>query len=208
MTSASERAGRRRGPALERAIHAAVLEELADVGYAQLAFDRVARRARLSRASLYRRWDRKADLVADALAHALPPLPAVPDTGNVRDDLLACFAQMHQLVDRLGTLAVQALAAELRGPADSALRTLLRDQVLEPRLQTVLDILLRAAARGEVRPQAATPVLARTGPALMFQHLLLYGSPPAHALVEDIVDRVVLPAATAAPAAGAERLPA
>jgi AcrR family transcriptional regulator len=198
VTATNERAGRRRGPALEQAIRAAVLAELADVGYAQFTIDRVARRAQLGRASLYRRWDRKADIVADALAHTLPPLPAAPDTGNVRDDLLACFEQMHQLLDELGALAVQALAAELLGPADSALRALLRDQVLEPRLQAVLDILLRAAARGEIRPQAATPVLARTGPALMFQHLLLYGSPPARALVEDIVDRVVLPAAATA----------
>jgi hypothetical protein len=75
------------------------------------------------------------------------------DTGNVRDDLLACFEQKHQLLDELGALAVQALAAELLGPADSALRTLLRDQVLEPRLQAVLDILLCAAARGEIRPR-------------------------------------------------------
>jgi AcrR family transcriptional regulator len=49
-------ATRRTGPALEQAIHAAVLSELAETGYTRLALDRVAKRARIGRASLYRRW--------------------------------------------------------------------------------------------------------------------------------------------------------
>jgi AcrR family transcriptional regulator len=190
-------ATRRRGAVLERAIHTAVLSELAEVGYAGLALDRVAQRARIGRASLYRRWSTKSELVADAVAHALPPLEGVPDTGSVRADLLACFEQMHRLLDGLGRLALQALAAELHNPADNALITLIRDRVLEPRLQVVLDVLLKGVSRGEIRAEAAVPVLARTGPALLFQHLLLFGTPPPKSHIEDIIDRVILPAASA-----------
>jgi AcrR family transcriptional regulator len=195
MAGATPGATRRRGAVLEQAIHAAVLTELAEVGYANLALDRVAQRARIGRASLYRRWSAKSDLVADAVAHALPPLDAPPDTGDVRQDLLACFEQMHRMLDGLGRLAFQALAAELHHPGDNALIALLRERVLEPRLQVVLDVLLRAAGRGQIRAEAAVPILARTGPALMLQHLVLFGAPPPRSQIEDIIDRVVLPAA-------------
>jgi AcrR family transcriptional regulator len=188
-------APRRTGATLERAIHAAVLQELAETGYAGLALDRVARRAGIGRASLYRRWTTKADLVADALAGVLPAVDAAPNTGNVRGDLLVCFEQMHRFLDGLGRLAVQAIAAELHNPADNALITLFRDRVLEPRLRIVLDVLLAGAARGEIRAEAAVPMLARTGPALLFQHLMMYGTPAPRTIVEDIVDRVILPAA-------------
>jgi AcrR family transcriptional regulator len=180
---------------LEQAIYTAVLTELAEAGYANLALDRVAQRAKIGRASLYRRWLTKADLVADAVAHALPPVDAAPDTGDVRRDLLACFEQMHRLLDGLGRLAFQALAAELHDPHDNALITLIRERVLEPRLQIVLDILLKGVGRGQIRAEAAVPILARTGPALMLQHLVLYGTPPPRSHIEDIIDRVILPAA-------------
>jgi AcrR family transcriptional regulator len=188
-------APRRTGATLERAIYAAVLAELAETGYAGLALDRIAKRAGIGRASLYRRWTTKSDLVADALAGALPAVEAAPDTGSVRGDLLACFEQMHRFLDGLGRLAVQAIAAELHNPADNALITLFRDRVLEPRLQTVLDVLLAGVARGEIRAEAAVPVLARTGPALLFQHLMMYGTPAPRTIIEDIIDRVILPAA-------------
>src|SRR5262249_39353049 len=136
----------------------------------------------------------------EAGVHALPPLERPPDTGSVRTDLLACFEQMHQLLGGLGLLAFQALAAELHDPADNALIVVLRDRVFEPRLQVVLDVLLRGVSRAEIRPEAAVPLLARAGPALLFQHLLLYGRPPSQSQIQDIIDRVILPAAGTQPA--------
>src|SRR5690242_4950865 len=57
---------RRRGPALERAIHEAVLAELSEIGYAGLTIESVASRARTGKASIYRRWPTKQQLVMDA----------------------------------------------------------------------------------------------------------------------------------------------
>jgi AcrR family transcriptional regulator len=190
-----ERATRRRGRVLEAAIFGAVLDELVRVGYAELTVDRVAQRAGTGRATIYRRWPGKRQLVVDAVIDALPPLDAPPDTGEVRRDLLICFERMHGLLEGVGRLVVQALAAELHGATRTALLDLVREQVLEPRLQVVLDVLLRGAARGEIRTEAAVPVLARTGPALLFQHLLMFGTPPPPSQIEHIVDRVILPAA-------------
>ena len=63
---------RRTGATLEHAIFEATLAELTESGYDALAIDRVARRAQLGRASIYRRWTTKRDLVADAIASSLP----------------------------------------------------------------------------------------------------------------------------------------
>jgi len=53
---------------------------------------------------------------------------------------------------------------------------MVRDRVTLSRLQIVLDILLAGVARGEVRAEAAVPILARTGTALLFQHVFMYGT--------------------------------
>jgi hypothetical protein len=58
----------------------------------------------------------------------------------------------------------------------------------------VLDVLLKAAGRGQIRAEPATPMQARTGPALMLQYLLLFSTPPPRSHIEDIIDRVILPA--------------
>jgi AcrR family transcriptional regulator len=199
------RATRRRGRVLEEAIFSAVLEELVDVGYAHLALDRVAQRARISRASLYRRWPGKRELVADAVADALPVLGEPPDTGDVREDLLICFDNMYGLLAGVGRFALQAVASELPEAGGNGLVTLVREQVLEPRLQVILSVLQRGAARGQLRTENLVPIIARTGPALLFQHLIMFGTPPPPTLIAEIVDRVILPAAGATPTADPQR---
>ena len=192
-------ATRRRGKVLEQAIYTAALSELAEAGYANFSIDRVARRARIGRMSIYRRWPGKPSLVAAAMRHTLPPIGDPPDTGRLRDDLLICFEQMTRLHTGLIWVALQAMAEDPPGTTGNSLTALVRHQVVEPRLQLILDVLLKAAARGEIRAEAAVPVLARTGPALILQHTLLYGAPPARPYLEDIIDRVILPAAAPPP---------
>jgi Bacterial regulatory proteins, tetR family len=75
---------RRRGRALDEAIYRATLDELAEHGYAKLTMEGVADRARAGKASLYRRWPTRVELVLDAVAHTLPDPLTVPDTGSLR----------------------------------------------------------------------------------------------------------------------------
>src|SRR6476661_2970050 len=82
----------------EQEILDAALEVLADVGYDRLPMDAVAHRAKASKATLYRRWNSKATLVVEALAR-VKGVPAVPDTGDLRTDLLKTFCGMGGLTD-------------------------------------------------------------------------------------------------------------
>lgn len=78
--------GRPRDPGVDAAIRAAVVDLLAESGYARLTMDRVAARAHVSKSSLYLRWPNKVALVADALQHRARAVPEVPDTGSSTDD--------------------------------------------------------------------------------------------------------------------------
>ena len=191
MTAAaaeSGRATRRRGDALVDAILAAVMEELAEVGYPALSIERVAERARTGKASIYRRWPTRLELVLDAIDHVMPRLDDVPDTGSIRDDLLVV---LRRIAGVMGSRAGAAARACVDGTDDELARAV-RERLLPPRKAMMLSILERAADRGEIRPEAVTQRVAETGPMLLHGELLQRGAITDDAVVE-IVDDVLMP---------------
>src|SRR4051812_29456786 len=166
---------RRRGAALLGAIHTAVLDELADNGYAGLSIERVAERARTGKASIYRRWPTRLELVLDALDHTMPAVHDPPDTGNVRDDLLVV---LRRIAATMNSRVGDAARACLTHPAiDDELGAAVRDRLLPPRKAMVVDILRRGADRGEVRRDAVTERIAETGPMLLHGEIVQRGTP-------------------------------
>lgn len=179
---------------LIEAILRATLDELAAVGYAELTMDGVAARAGAGKGSLYRRWPSRADLVADAVRHAMPEFVTPPDDGDVRAQL---------------TAALRRCADDLHGPSGQAARGLLAEAVRSPDLlriigtlvtekvcTPIIEVLRRGVVRGEVRPSALTPRIAGVGTDLLFVHFLLHGDPIPDAVVAEIVDEVLLPLVT------------
>jgi AcrR family transcriptional regulator len=183
--------GRRRGQALERAIFDAVLDQLQRVGYVGLTMEGVANCAQTGKAALYRRWPRKEDLVVDAIEDALPSPTALPDHGDVRDDLLDLLRRLAGLLNSPAGCALQCLMSETE--RDESFARLLHERVKEPRKRMFLDLLVRGADRGQVRPGAATQLVAEVGPALVMQRFLAEGAPVPDDYVVSVVDDVVLP---------------
>jgi AcrR family transcriptional regulator len=183
------RVTRRRGDALLGAIHAAVMEELATVGYAGLSIERIAERARTGKASIYRRWPTRLDLVLDAIDNVMPRLDDVPDTGNVRDDLLAVLRRIAGVMGSREGIAARACV----DGTDDELASAVRERLLPPRKAMMLSILQRAADRGEINPDAVTQRLAEVGPMLLHGELLQRGAPITDDAVTEIVDEVLLP---------------
>jgi len=146
---------RRRGDALERAIYDAVFHQLQTVGYSRLTMEGVAGCAQTGKAALYRRWAGKDDLVVDAIDHALPSLADLPDHGDVREDLLDLLRRMAAMVNSPTGCALQCLLAQ--ADRDHQFSVLLHERVLAPRKGSFLAVLRRAADRGQVRPEAASP---------------------------------------------------
>jgi AcrR family transcriptional regulator len=182
---------RRRGEVLHRAIFDATLRELAETGYAQLAMERVAERARTSKASLYRRWPGRAALVIDAIHHALPAPDDLPDTGDLRTDILTFLREMAAVLAGPLGAAARGLLAEALG--DPQLAQAVRERITEPGLERMSEILERATRRGEISARSLTPLVVSVGPTLLRHHFLVHGAPVPDTVLTGIVDDVVLP---------------
>lgn len=191
---------RRRGQALLTAIFDATLAELAEVGYLRLTMDRVAARAHTSKASLYKRWSTRAELVIAALGHQRgEPRPA-PDTGSLRDDVLSLLRHGAALLDGpFGDAARGLMAETLTDPDHTAS---VRAHMYDARNQMLREIFIRAADRGEIPRTAITPRLVSFAPALVDYHFLVYGAPIPDDLLTGIVDEILLPLLTGIKAPG------
>ena len=180
---------RRRGAALLGAIHTAVLDELADNGYAGLSIERVAERARTGKASIYRRWPTRMELVLDALDRTLPDPEEVVRHDDLRRDLLAVLRRIAAV---MSSHAGGAARACLGPGVDPELSDAIRTRLLAPRRAALLGVLRRAAVRGEVRPEAVTERMAELGPTLLHGELLHRGRIDDAAIIA-IVDEVLMP---------------
>jgi AcrR family transcriptional regulator len=182
---------RRRGEELENAILMATLEELTDVGYSALTMERVATRARTSKAVLYRRWSGRAELVMDAVKrHGISDV-VVPDTGVLRTDVISLLRQVSAKMGSTLGDTLRGLLAELACDPDFV--RLIREGVHSggpPSLHVVLE---RAVARGEVEPWILDSRRATVATDLLRDQFLLFGAPVADEVITDIVDDVYLP---------------
>ncbi|WP_316527307.1 TetR/AcrR family transcriptional regulator [Kitasatospora brasiliensis] len=166
---------RRRGKELEAAIFAAALDQLTSGGYARLTMEGVAGAARTGKAALYRRWASKDELVIDALDAALPRPYDTPDLGSARDELLQLVMGFTEaMTSRVGS-ALNALMGEIDHERAEVFKGFIADRVIEPTARTILEILRRGAERGDVRPGAATPLVADVIPAMLLYQVKIRG---------------------------------
>jgi AcrR family transcriptional regulator len=183
---------RRRGHALEEALLDAAWTELTERGYDDMTIDSVAVRAGTSRAVLYRRWPNKQELVLAVLAHQVgKDVVVVPDTGTLRDDVIAVLQQANKLRAGLVTLLLTRLGGfyQQTGSSLADLRVSVqggRDAILE-------EVIQRAIDRGEIQPEQVTERIARV-PVDLFRHeLLMTLRPLSDEAIEEIVDTIFLP---------------
>src|ERR1700742_3404082 len=109
---------RRRGAALEDALLDAAWSELQAAGYQAMTMEAVADRAGTSRAVLYRRWPKRAELVVAALRRHRPIISgAVPDTNSLRGDVLTLLTQMSDRLAATGPETVYGLLGDYLGDA-------------------------------------------------------------------------------------------
>ena len=189
--SAAGGAPRRRGKALEDALLTAAWDEVTAVGYAKFTMEGAAARAGTARSILYRRWPTRAALVHAAVRHHVVPLDEeVPDTGDLRQDLLSVLRHMRDNFRQIKPEVAHGLMTEASDiPAD----------VFQVTPRVITAILTRAAERGEVRRDRITPPIARLpGDLLRHEILLQHGDAP-DAFLAEILDEVFLPLVAAAP---------
>jgi AcrR family transcriptional regulator len=201
----TEGAKRRRGADLEAALLDAAWEELLELGYARMTFEGVARRAGTSRPVVHRRWRTKPELVLAALGRYYVRHPVVvPDTGSLREDVIAILTEVS--AQRTGLVAVLTLRLsgyfEETGTTLADLRARLIEQLVNdlppeqderPFLRVILE---RAAARGEIDLAAITPRVESLPFDLLRNEMLVVNGPASAETIVAIVDEVFLPLAT------------
>jgi AcrR family transcriptional regulator len=190
LTSGERRIGRPRDPACDAAIQSATLEAFADGGYRAVSIEGVAARSGVAKATIYRRYANKAQLLVDAIRGGVQLDEHLPDTGDLRADLRGML---------------EPLAARLRGDDRQLLIAFAVERVLNRDLADEFDravvgkkrehlrhIVRSARQRGELAADADIDLIAEAAPALIWHHAL-----NGLAVDDDLVDRIlalVLPA--------------
>jgi AcrR family transcriptional regulator len=187
--------GRKRDHSRDADILDAALELLAEVGANGITMDLVAERAGAGKATIYRRWPSKADLVIDAVAHMKRKqvdIEHLPDTGTLRGDLLGLF-KPEAMEDSTRKLKVMTALASLLA-TDRALAEAGSAVVVQPWADAHFALMERAMNRGEVSASADIATLSQIIPSLAAYRTLVQQKPFTLAFLVSMVDGVILPA--------------
>jgi len=150
--TATRRPGRPRSDEVRQAILDATLELLVEQGFDGMSIEAVAARAGAGKATIYRRWSSKRELVAAALSSIDDDVRA-PDTGRTRDDLLALVRDFGRVSTStvLGPMIGRVAGAAV---SDPELMEILWNNLIAKRQEIGRQLLRRGMARGDVRADA------------------------------------------------------
>jgi AcrR family transcriptional regulator len=165
---------------------------VAEIGYDRLTIDAVAARARAGKATVYRRWASKAELIVDAFVCDAFEVLNAPDTGTLRSDLLALSEHMWmrsgpvpRATVMTGIMSAVLANPELREAFQAASR---------PPDSVVSAVIRRAVERGEIPEPEDLDVVGTVMPSMCLFHLVKTGVAPDAEFFETVVDRIILPA--------------
>jgi AcrR family transcriptional regulator len=187
---APRKPGRPRDTQRDRAILESTFKILNAQGYAGLTIDGVAADANVGRPTIYRRWPSKPALVVAALvASDRLALPA-PDSGSLRDDLVALQVHQVALINSPQSRRVTAgLVADLAN--DPELSEMYVTQYLAPRRATVWQVLQRGVDRGELAPDTDFAFVSDLLMGPLFMRAVVWGQPLERDAAEKTVDVVL-----------------
>ena len=183
--------GRPRDVSRDVAIEKAAIELLREVGYERLSIEAVALRAQVSKATIYRRWKNKAELITDAVHHyAFCKVPAI-DTGTLRGDLIEIITEKVKTMKSADGQLFAGLMASSR--TDSDLSDRMMKSMAEGAGSVHSAVLHRAIKRGEVPPSTTLDTFIEITPAVIAYRLFMSHQSVNRKFIEHFVDDVLLP---------------
>ena len=194
----ARRPGRPRDPQADEAITSAIVDVLAEQGFSGFTVAEVAARAGVGKATIYRRWSTKEELVLAAaervMVHVEPP-----DTGSLRGDLLAMRDSRARATTSDTDDALAGVWSVVQDEPEVA--AIFHEQFVRSKVALMRGLLERARERGEIPADRDLDVVALVGPALLQYHKLANGGRLEEGFVERMVDEVIVPLATWGPGA-------
>jgi AcrR family transcriptional regulator len=169
------------------------LQLLQEHGYDRLTLDAVAAHARASKATVYRRWPSKAELVLAAFIEGVRQVAVPPETGTLRGDLLHLGNVIsQQSYDQAGI--IRAVLVEVS--RHQALYDALQHQFLDQRKALIQGVMRDAVLRGEIDAAAISDELWDLLPGYLIFRAIMPNRPPTEHTVEALVDEVIIPSLT------------
>jgi AcrR family transcriptional regulator len=181
--------GRPRDPEADGRILDAAAELILAHGFDNMTVDDVAARARVGKATVYRRWAKKEDLAVAAMGQLYDAQMPVADTGSIKGDLRAMFTQVLTFANsEQGSAYIRTCIAEsVRDPRIAALYRAANNQAEAG----AREVFLRAIDRGEVRRDANVSVAVQIMAGILTVRTITEMSIPEPSEVESLVDLVL-----------------
>ncbi|MES5821928.1 TetR/AcrR family transcriptional regulator [Streptomyces sp. RG80] len=193
MTEVASARRSRLTPEREAELYAAVLELLREVGYDALTMDAVAARTKSSKATLYRQWGGKPELVVKAMRSQKPGGTADIDTGTLRGDLLTLVGREDDCTMERNSDLMRAMTMAAHGNPD--LMRAFREILVEPEMGEFKKVMQRAIDRGEVQAdRPALDYIVHMMVGAFATRTMIDQLPPTQAFLTSYIDAVVLPA--------------
>jgi AcrR family transcriptional regulator len=177
----------------ESELLAVTLRLLQEHGYERLTVDAVASEGRASKATVYRRWPSKAELVLAAFTEGIRQVAVAPDTGTLRGDLLRLGEIVCEQARQHASTIRAVLVEVSRYPA---LNEAMQHQFIDQRKALVQHVLRQAVERGEIADAAVTDELWDLLPGYLIFRSIIPNRPPTRATVQALVDNFIIPGLT------------
>ncbi|MCW1959990.1 MAG: TetR/AcrR family transcriptional regulator [Mycobacterium sp.] len=174
----------------ESELLAVTLHLLQEHGYEGLTVDEVAATAHASKATVYRRWPTKAELVLAAFIEGVSQDGVPPDTGSLREDLICIGDTVCAHIKEHGSTLRAVLAETARNPA---LNDAMQQQLFDQRRAMMRQVLKQAVARGEIDAAAVNGELWDLLPGYLIYRTVIRNSPATRRTVRAIVDDLIMP---------------
>ncbi|KQR51876.1 AcrR family transcriptional regulator [Leifsonia sp. Leaf336] len=194
-TGSAPKLGRKRDHSRDADILDAALEVLAETGYDRMTMDMVAARAKAGKATVYRRWASKGEMVVEAVACMKKndiDFEHLPDTGTLRGDLVAMI-KPHAIEDGERKLQIMAGLTSMLA-RDPDLVDAVTAAIVEPRASLNRLFMRRAIERGEISADTDVDTLAMIVPSMTAYRVLILQQPVDRDYLLSLIDGVLLPA--------------
>lgn len=172
---------------------AVTLQLLQEHGYDRLTVDAVAATARASKATVYRRWPSKAELVLAAFIEGIRQVAVPPETGTLQADLVHVGNLVCQQVQQHASTIRAVLVEVSRNPA---LNEVMQREFIDQRKALINRILQQAVDRGEIDEAAINDELWDLLPGYLIFRSIIQGRPPTQQTVRALVNDVIVPSLT------------
>ena len=177
----------------EQELLAVTLRLLQENGYERLTVEQVAVTARASKATVYRRWPTKTELVMAAVLNGINSVAVTPQTGSLRTDLLAIGYAVSEQVGRHAATMRAVLVEVSRSPA---LNDVLQRQFFGEIKRLINHVLRQAVERGEIDADAIDAELWDLLPGYLAFRAVIQNRPATKRTVVTLVDDVIIPSLT------------